>query len=531
MTPRSGIRAASWLQVAGVFAVVLGMLAAGLQRADAQTFTRPNIVAIMLDDYDWATLARAVGGGVAPNIKRYLMDEGYTFTNSFTTSTFGSPTRATFLTGQYPHNHGEIGGDPTIGAPFKLNQNATIATWLRTGGYRTALAGRYLTGYGLFTAQTYIPPGWDEWYGLVDPTTWSTSDYVINANGTLIDVGAAARAANTEIHQTDLLTYLTVAFVLRAPSYGRPFFLHIAPIVFNRERFPGPSTYNVCPDDPTSPFTGTYWGIAQRPPSRYLDTIFGNTTDFALPQPPSFNEADMSDKPNWAQANPLLTDYEIGCLQKRYWRKLEAIRAVDDMVGQLMSALQSTGAIGNTVVMLTADAGDVDGQHRFPEKMPAFEETYHVPLLIRAPGNTTPKVISKLVLNTDLAPTIAHMALVSPTITMDGRSLVPLLQNSAATWRKLGLFEHATTELSSLFSYPPSYLALRTDAPARMFVRYPSITNGLNGELYDLGTDPYQLQNVYTNSAYQAEVTRLTMFMYYMRFCMGTGCGLIENAY
>lgn len=502
----------------------------------AQTVTpiRPNVIVVMLDDFDWGTVARAVAGGIAPNIKHYLVDQGYTFTNAFVTSTFGSPVRATFLTGQYPHNHGEIGSDPIIGAAPRFNQNATIATWLRGGGYRTGLVGRYLTGYGWFTSPTGIPPGWDEWYGLVDPTTWSTSKYVINANGTLIDVGAAAEAGNMEIHQTDLLSYLTASFIQRAPSFGRPFFLNVAPIVFNRERYPGPTTYNVCPDDSGSLVGGNYWGVAQKPPSRYLDTIFGNTTDWALPQPPSFNEEDMSDKPAWAQGNPPLTDVDIDCLQKRYWRKLEAFRGVDDLVGQMMSALESTGAISNTLVMFTSDAGDVDGQHRFPEKMPAYDESLHVPLLVHLPGQAASRTSSRLVLNTDLAPTIAQVGLVLPTITMDGRSMVPLFQNpnpDTTAWRNLGLIEHAISDVPSSFTYPPSYLALRTTGAARMFVRYPTITTGLNGELYDLTIDPYQLQNVFLDPARQAEVNRLNAFMVLMRSCKGAGCVRLENSY
>ena len=519
-------------QAFGLAAALAAVCVITPQQIDGQT-ARPNIVVIMLDDFDVASLERAVQGGLAPNIKRYFRDEGYTFSNAFSTSTFGSPTRATFLTGQYPHNHFEIGGDPILGSTPKLNESSTLATWLRAAGYRTSMVGRYLTGYGWFTPQTYIPPGWDDWYGLVDPTTWSTEKYVINANGTLIDVGAAAETAGVEIHQTDLLAYLSGALIQQAPLFGRPFFAVVAPIVFNRERYPGPTTYNVCPDPSEPVFGGTYWGVAQKPPARHRGTVFGNLTAFALPKPPSFNEEDISDKPEWAQRNPRLTEFEIDCLQKRYWRKLETIKGIDDLVGHVMSQLTAIGALNKTVVVLTADAGDMDGEHRFPEKMPAYEPSMRIPLLIRLPGSTTPRTVSRLVLNTDLAPTIVNLASAIPGVIFDGRSLVPLMQNPDLTsWRKVGLVEHAVGAAASGFGYPPSYLALRTDAPApRVFVRYPGITTGLNGELYDLGIDPHQLQNLYTDPARAAEVSRLNLFTAALSTCRGFTCALIENSY
>ena len=183
---------------------------------------------------------------------------------------------------------------------------------------------------------------------------------------------------------------------------------------------------------------------------------------------------------------------------------------------------------------LRSDAGDVDGQHRFPEKMPAYDESLHVPLLVHLPGQAASRTSSRLVLNTDLAPTIAQVGLVLPTITMDGRSMVPLFQNPnpyTTAWRNLGLIEHAISDVPSSFTYPPSYLALRTTGAARMFVRYPTITTGLNGELYDLTIDPYQLQNVFLDPARQAEVNRLNAFMVLMRSCKGAGCVRLENSY
>ena len=522
----------TWVCVGAVVAL-LGSVWLETAQVSAQTTPKPNIIVIMLDDFDAASIDLLAAKGLTPNIKRYLLDAGYSFTKAFATSTFGSPTRATFLTGQYPHNHGEIGSDPILGSTPRLNESSTLATWLRGGGYRTAMVGRYLTGYGWFTPTTYIPPGWDDWYGLIDPTTWSTEKYVFNANGTIVDVGQAAEQSGTELHQTDVIAYLASGLIRQAPVYGKPLFAVISPIVFNRERYPGPTTYNVCPDPSDTIFGGSYWGVAQKPPARHRETVFGNMTDFPLPQPPSFNEEDMSDKPAWAQANPLLDAEDIDCLQKRYWRKLEALRGIDDLVGAVMMSLEATGTLNNSVVVFTSDAGDMDGQHRFPEKMPAYDESLRTPLLIRVPGSTTPRSISRLVLNTDLAPTLAAFGRVTPGLTVDGRSLVPLMISPTIAWRRAGLVEHSTGPTTSdLFGFPPNYLALRTDVPTpRTFVRYPTVTTGLNGELYDLTADPHQLENVYLHPARQAEVARLNLYMALLRGCRGTGCTLWENVF
>lgn len=500
-----------------------------------QSAARPNIVVIMADDVDTASLSTLVAKGMMPNLKRYIVDVGFDFVASFSTGPFASPSRATFLTGQYPHNHGEIGGNSWIGSATRLDDSSTIATWLKAAGYRTGMVGRYLTGYGLFTDPLYVPPGWDRWGGLVDPSTWSTDQYKININRTIVDFGALSSTYGVELYQTDVVASLAGSFVLQAPSTSQPFFLVVTPVVFNREMFPGPSRFNVCPDPSDELFQGTYWGVAQRPPSRYFDTIFGDVVNFPLPQPPDFNEVDVEDKPEWVRTNPSLTGVEIDCLQKRYWRRLEAMRALDDLVGHIMQTLESTGALDNTVVMFTADNGLMDGQHRFPEKSPAYEESIRVPLLVRVPWNTVPRQVTRMVLNTDLAPTIARLAQATPTRTIDGRSLIPLLLNpNYSPWRTIGLFEHVVegpaTESSFGFNFPPSYSAVRTDWPTpRLFVKYPTVTSGVTGELYDLAADPYELDNRYLHPGSAAEVTRLQLWTDALRACRGVGCYILET--
>jgi arylsulfatase A-like enzyme len=467
--------------------------------------------------------------GLMPNLKQHLLDKGFEFTHAFSNAIYGAPARASFLTGQYPHNHKEMGTSPIFGGVPKFNEGSTIATWLRAAGYRTGLAGRYITGYGVHTPPTSIPPGWESWAGLVEYDGWAVDKYKININGTVVDFGALATQFGVEMYETDTLAYLAGEFI-RTSTATRPFFLWVTPVAWNREIWPGPSIYNVCPD-PASPWYpvmgGPWWSVSQRPPLRYRDTIWGDPS-YPLPQSPAFNEADVSDKPDWLQQVPLMTGEMIDCLQKRYWTRLEVMRSADDLVGHVMKMLETTGRLSNTVVIFTGDNGLLDGQHRYPEKSPPYDDGIRIPLVIRTRTSTAPVQLSQLVMTSDLAPTIAQLAGVTPAHTVDGRSLVPILQNPSLAWRNMYLFEHGPGYTSTTIPAPPTYFALRTGAADPfLFAEYANVT-GINGELYDIAADPHQLESLYTKPEVQPQVQIWRQWLTAMRGCSGVVCQIFE---
>jgi arylsulfatase A-like enzyme len=98
-------------------------------------------------------------------------EQGTTFSNSFVSFSQCCPSRATFLTGQYPHNHGVWDIRPPLGGYAKFNGTNTLTLWLQSAGYFTSHIGKYLNGYGVESPDQEVPPGWDHWQGLVDPTT------------------------------------------------------------------------------------------------------------------------------------------------------------------------------------------------------------------------------------------------------------------------------------------------------------------------------------------------------------------------
>ena len=124
--------------------------------------TRPNFVVIMTDDLDVGTLQKMRDLDLMPNLQKFVINQGTEFNNSFVTNSICCPSRATFLTGQYSHNHGVLTN--TYGA--KLNDNHTIATWLNKTGYHTGLVGKYLNDYGKKINDNYIPRGW-KWFNAI----------------------------------------------------------------------------------------------------------------------------------------------------------------------------------------------------------------------------------------------------------------------------------------------------------------------------------------------------------------------------
>ena len=516
--------------LAATFATVLALIVAGYDRhVTAQS--RPNVVLIMVDDLNVAMLRTMVAKGMMPNVKTHFVDAGYDFTSSFVTRAMGGPSRATSLTGLYAHNHGVLGHlNETNGGISRFNASSTVATWLRTSGYRTGYVGKYLPGYGTWTAPTYVPPGWDDWTGVLEPHNHSMDDYSLNYNGFVIDFGPLYQQYGDTFHQTNILTVQAGAFIRSAPQYSRPFFLYVAPTAVNMEL----PFQNECPDPTASLWGGNFWGATSRPAPRHLNTIFGNSTDFPLPTNPDFNEEDVTDKPDWVQQNPMLTAEDVDCLQKNYWRRLETLRSVDDLVGYVVQSLQSTGAMSNTVLLLTSDNGVYFGEHRLGEKSSAYEASIRVPLYVRAPWTNVPRQVAQPVLNNDLAPTIAQLAGVTPWHAVDGRSIVPLLQNPNLTsWRKIFLIEH-WFEVPVPVTTAPTMFAVRTGASTRprMYATYPTETTGVTSELYDLTLDPYELQNVVLDPAREAEITRLSQWMNALRSCRGVlGCFATENLF
>jgi N-acetylglucosamine-6-sulfatase len=265
------------------------------------------------------------------------------------------------------------------------------------------------------------------------------------------------------------------------------------------------------------------WPWSIRPAPRHVGTV-----PIGLPPVPSFNESDLGDKPPWLQAHPPLTAEDAAYARRKYQDRLAATRAVDDLVGTLVQALARNGELETTVLVFTSDNGYLIGEHRLPEKLYAYEESIRVPLVIAVPGGPAGQSAGQLVVNNDLAPTIAEMAGATPDLAVDGRSLLPLLADPAREpWRRRFLVEHWAVETIPIGLHDaPDYAAVRT--PSLTYVEYE---DGLGSrEFYDSSVDPYQMTSLHRDASptrvYQMGV--LAQWLAALKDCGRGSCQAIE---
>lgn len=475
---------------------------------------RPNVVVVMADDLDQELLDTLLARNLLPNIQRYLIDEGVAFDQSFVTNSLCCPSRATFLSGQYSHNHLVMKNYAPLGSVTWLDHDNTLATWLNPT-YRTGHIGKFLNGYGAkpgFRPADGAPPGWDRWQGLIDPYTYNVYNYAIVDNWA-DDVTWYASAPHD--YQTDVLADRAVRFIWESDllADATPFFLSVNPIA------PHVEIATMTPTGLDEYRDAWQWTIRPAPRHASVPAIDD------LPVPPvtkaSFNEADVTDKPGYVQsARPALEPDDIAAVEKQWRDRAKSMLAVDDMVGAIVASLRLTGELDRTVLVFTSDNGFLHGEHRISEKLVPYEESIRVPLYIRAPG-VPAKRISQVVLNNDLAPTIADLAGVVPQRAVDGRSLVPLLVGAPWTPRRRFLVEHLEDE--SIYDMP-SYSAIRTQR--FMYAEY----GGGDRELYDLAADPLQNASKHTDTAYDAVEAALAARLAGLRGCGDGSCQTLETA-
>jgi N-acetylglucosamine-6-sulfatase len=463
--------------IAAAAAAVAGGRADGAGARASASQTRPNVVVIETDDQTQESMR------VLPIVERRIADKGVTFRNSFVNFSLCCPSRATFLTGQYAHNHHVLGNAPPAGGYLtfeQLHANNNLAVWLQDAGYRTALIGKYLNGYYM---DPIVPPGWSEWDAGIGAKIY---DYDMNENGDVVHYGTAA----SDYKQT-VFTQKALDFINQSAESTRPFFLWLT--------YSSPHTNGPDPSpQPPSDCDG-----AAKPAPRDADAFASEP----LPMPPNFNEADVSDKPEDIRGLPLLTGPDINDMARKYRCALESLLSVDRGVGRVLDELKARGELRNTYVVYTSDNGFFNGAHRIRYgKIKPYEESIRVPLVIRGPGLPRGRSARDLAINADLAPTITQLTGARPRLRMDGRSLLP-----AARQPNLERGRELSVESTS-------FHAIRT-------ARYIYVRNRTGEkELYDLARDPYELQNAAHDPGYRAVRSKLSHDLGKLRDCRGSGC-------
>jgi arylsulfatase A-like enzyme len=397
----------------------------------------PSVLLIVSDDQRFDTL------WAMPVLTERVAAPGVTFPDAFVTNPLCCPSRASILTGNYSHTHLVYRQAPPFGRFEWFDDRSTLATWLHDAGYRTGLFGKYLDGYQHAAVTGYVPPGWDRWVAFVHS---AQVDYSLTIDGEVHGY------QGVQEHATEVLTDEVVSFIRGSAG---PVFVEFAPSV---------------PHAPAIPSPGDESAFADLEPAR----------------PPSFDEADVSDKPAWVRSLPRLTPERASEIDTFRQDQYRSLLGLDRAVGRILDALEETGRLDDTLIVFTSDNGILHGEHRWTKKEAPYEEAIRVPLVLRwdaAGWRAGSRMPGTLALNIDLAPTIADAAGVTHPPT-DGRSLLPVLGDDAP-WRSDFLVEHLEGT-----NPVPTYCAVRS--VRWMYVRY---TTG-EEELYDLPIDPYELRNL-----------------------------------
>jgi N-acetylglucosamine-6-sulfatase len=503
---------------------------------------RPNILVVMTDDMAKADLK------FMPKTERLLGDKGTTFADAVDSFPLCCPARATFITGQYAHNHGVEGNFAPFGWYGMKHRNNTLPAWLDDSGYDTAMIGKWLNGYGALDAHGEVPKGFDTWRGLLDVSAYDYFNYVMNRDGKLKSWGDAKFARKlvkfahmevddepdsiatiyqnlakyfgpspytywgeerTKDYSPDVTGQVTQRLVRRERNSKKPFFIWWSPAAPHRE-------------DVSTTLMGRP-GADPRPAPRYAD----ETADLNLPQPPSFNDEGTGDIPANMDKATEMTGSTIAQLQLDYQGRAGSLMAVDDHVAKLVKTLRETDQLKNTVIVFVSDNGWLQGEHRVPgDKYLPYEESLRVPLIVRGPGVPKNETVHGQISNIDFAPTLVDFANATAGRTMDGESLIPTIKDpSRRPDRALGI-----EALSPLFlgaipvnGWDRPYTGVRTD-------RYSYIVYEETGDtqLFDRKQDPYELHNLHGDPDYASVEAQLDRKMKKLAVCAGRSCSKIK---
>lgn len=436
---------------------VIALINTGSVNADEHQ--PPNILFIIADDLRFDLIGcNGHPHAKTPNIDR-LGYEGANFTNFFATTSLCSPSRASFLTGLYPHSHRIINNDDQS-LSVKSHRLMTFPRVLREeANYVTGYIGKWHMGF-----DDSRRPGFDHWISFRGQGQFI--DPVVNIDG---------QRTQTDGYLTDLITQWGLDFLDR--KFDRPFCLVLSHEAVHRPFIP-----------------------AKRHESLYRDLIV--ETPVADPAALAGKRAltrqlPDSSEPAWfglADASPEPGEPRRGRaenLQTFVQDQLRCLTAVDEGIGQILERLEQKGILDHTVVIFTSDQGYLQGEFGLSKgKRWPYDPCLRVPFLIRYPriakANT---VVDSMVLNIDVAPALFDLAGLQPTVNMSGRSFVPLLTSVDAKWRESFLFEYFVEKVTLRC---PRYFGVRT--ADWKYVHYP-LLEGMD-ELYDLAHDPGERLNL-----------------------------------
>ncbi len=456
-----------------VFNISLSAIVIGFSAMFSPTVTAaavsdpPNIIFILVDDMRWDQLG--VSGHPfmkTPNLDR-MGAEGAIFKNAFVSTPLCSPSRASFLTGQYPHMHRVINND-TIGMAIKSHKLTTFPQLIRRVGYETAFIGKWHMG-----DDDTRRPGFDHWISFKGQGHFI--DPVVNHNGT--------RKQHTG-YITDMLNDWAVEYIEQ--KRDRPFLLYLSHKAVHR------------PFIPADRHSEQYAGEGFIEPASAKDDLSGKPVMTREVAPIDIlrvpNATPEPSEPRWGRGESKDAIYLDHC---------RSLSSVDDGVGMIMESLKSLGQLDNTLIIFTSDNGFLFGEHgEFNNKRVAYEESLRVPMLMRYPRLIKPGSIrEQMALNIDIAPTLYELTGVEPHVPIHGKSLVPVLKNNAPL-RESFLAEYYREEITPRHA---EWQSVRTKE--WKYIHYPHL-EGMD-ELYYIKQDSIEMNNIIKHTEYAQTLSHM----------------------
>jgi arylsulfatase A-like enzyme len=501
--------------------------------SNAGAASPPNVLLIVTDQHR----PDHTGFGGNPVVQTPNLDalaaRGTRFERAYVSNPICMPNRSTILTGRMPSVHGVRFN----GVSLDWGANTFVRT-MREHGYRTGLVGKahlQNMGHGPEVAAALIggpsqdafrtswPEGWnewedkrrhqeghvqlpDDWYGfdhvdlVVDHADSCSGHYYQWLIGQGFDPAVLLGPENKqesldlgweqiyrpglpeELYPTTYVGQRSVEFLEEAASIAAPFFLQMS--------FP----------DPHHPFT---------PPGRFYDMY--DPAD--IPLPPTFDDAHERSMPHLrnlveARGNfPLIPVAPFAATEELYRqaaaKEYGMISMIDDVVGDVLGAIDRLGLAENTIVVFTSDHGEMFGDHGLMLKGGMhYEGCVRVPLVIAgasASSELVPdvgQVSNSLVSSIDLPETILSLCGLPPFFGMQGLDLSPVLSDPTATVRTCVLVEE-----DELFDLVGSGRPLRMRTVLTNDARMTRYEGSEHGELFDLGSDPHELANLHADPA------------------------------
>ncbi len=409
--------------------------------------SKPNFLILISDDQRWDQVSYP-GNQIIPELKTPNLDklasQGAYFTNAFVTSPICAVSRASIMTGRYVSTHGMN----HFNTPFKEEVIAnTYPALLKKVGYRTGVLGKW--GIGL--------EGTEKIFDVVD--AWYNQGVYFHDT----DSG--------KVHNSVWLAAKTREF-LASVTPEQPFCL------------------TVCYKSPHHPYQPEYRDTALFK-DVYIPKRKSDTPEAYANMAPNIMEKSLN---RWCYFDERKDEETRDNFEKNF---LRCVVSLDRSVGEIMKSLHEYNLDENTVVIFLSDNGYLWGEHGLGGKWLLYEESIHVPIIIKWPGMpeiNKGKLLQQLVLNIDIAPTILEMAGVKVPKVMDGKSMFPLLKNPESRFRDDFFMEHDSV-ISVENPIPDSY-GIRTKE--WKYILYVKVKPEVE-EMYNLITDPLEMKNLINN--------------------------------